>query len=401
MRIPTSAQEFRRFLSRVLSVVPPKLKFRIYRTLDQFRKPAHYDRPEVDVSKQCRLIIGPANHAEQAWHWARATERHLNSVDAISMFRQRGPLAFRADYRVDMREYRSTRWSISQKEWLKENFTHVLIDGIRPILGPKFQDDCLLEVDELLKAGLKVGLIAHGSEIRVPSIHAELYPTSPFRQVPKEYRDLVAVMEKNTKVWHKFFNEVDVPTFVSTVDLLDFAPSASYLPTIIDPAEWETATSIQPCAKPVVLHIPTNPFLKGSNLIDPILNGMDQAGVITYLRLEGVEPSKMPSYIHQADIVVDQCVLGLYSVMAIQAMAAGRIAIAHVPDWVRNRVPGGNLPVIDATADDLESTILDIISNFEQYRSTAQSGPQFVRQLHTGVQSAMALESFIYGGRND
>lgn len=395
MRIPHSYAEFRRLITRILNVFPPRYKFQIYRTLDLVRRPKVYERPNPDLSKPIRLIIGPANHAEQAWHWSRAAERYNPSVSAIPMARQRGELTFRADYRVDLKEYRSARWSLSQKAWLKENFTHVLIDGIRPIMGPKYQDDCLLEVEELLSAGLNVGLIAHGSEIRVPSVHAEIYPTSPFRDVPSEYRDLVAVMEKNTKVWNKFFNESPVPTFVSTVDLLDFVPKATYLPTIVQAQEWVAQRPINLKTQPVVLHIPTNPFLKGSNLIDPILKELEQQGLISYLRLEGVPPTEMPHYINQADIVVEQCVLGLYSVMAIQAMAAQRVAIAHVPNWVRARVPVEGLPVVDATADQLATKIIDIIANAEKYQDFATTGPDFVTKLHTGEMSARALATFL------
>jgi len=395
MRVPHSSSELRRLVTRVLSYVPPRYKFQIYRAMDVVRKSKVYERPHPDPLKKIRLIIGPANHAEQAWHWCRAAERENTSVSAISMARQRGELTFRADYRIDLKEYRSARWSISQKAWLKENFTHVLIDGIRPIMGPKFQDDCLLEVDELLSSGLNVGLIAHGSEIRVPSMHADIYPSSPFRNVPAEYRDLVAVMEKNTKVWNKYFNDTMVPTYVSTVDLLDFAPKATYLPTIVNPDEWTSQRDVNLNNRPVVLHIPTNPFLKGSNLIDPILKSLDHQGIISYLRLEGIAPSQMPHFINQADIVVEQCVLGLYSVMAIQAMTAQRIAIAHVPDWVRSRVPVPGLPIVDATASQLEERILHIINNAQEYESVARTGPAFVESLHTGAQSARALTPFL------
>jgi len=181
------------------------------------------------------------------------------------------------------------------------------------------------------------------------------------------------------------------------VDLIDFAPAATYLPTIIETQDWVSTREIRLATRPVVLHIPTNAFLKGSYLIDPILQKLHQQGVITYLRLEGIEPTLMPHYINQADIVVDQCVLGLYSVMAIQAMAAERIAIAHIPNRVRERVPVAGLPVIDATANELEMKVLEVIANAESFEAIAKTGPQFVAELHNGAKSAAALQPFLNG----
>ena len=397
---------------RLLNAMPPRIKLTLHRILDAVRPQQKltavgstpvglgentdaYGRPFPDPNALTRLIIGPANHAEQAWHWCRAAEKHIDSVSAISMSRLRSPLRFRTDYAVEMPAYRNAKWSETQEAWIDQYFTHVLIDGIRPILGPRVQDDCLLEVAELKSLGLNVGLIAHGSEIRIPSMHADLYPTSPFRNVPAEDKDRVAIMEKNTQVWNKFFNEFDGPTFVSTVDLLDFAPKATYLPTIVIPEEWKTSKPISLSPKPTVLHLPTNGLLKGSHLIDPILQKLDQDGVIKYLRLESVPPTEVPNYIEQADIVVEQVVLGLYSVMAIQTMAAGRLAIAHIPDRVRARSLDGNVPVLDATGENLEAVIREVIANPAQYEALAARGPAFVDALHTGKASAEAMRPFL------
>src|SRR5689334_18505612 len=134
------------------------------RPADEPPRPAVPDTP-------VRLLVGPANFAGQAWEWARAAERHLDGVGATVMAVQRGGLDFDADYAVPLRVYRSPVWSVAQEDWVSARFTHVLIDAMRPLFGPLYGDDCARELAALQAAGRTVGLIAHGSDIRVPSRH--------------------------------------------------------------------------------------------------------------------------------------------------------------------------------------------------------------------------------------
>jgi len=407
---------FNNKIRRIFHALPPRMRLAIHRLLDGLdSRPTlksevggtaldltprdNYGRPFPNSNSETRLLIGPSNHAEQAWHWCRAAERFIPSVSAVAMSRLRSPLRFRTDYAVEMTAYRNEKWSETQKEWIDRNFTHVLIDGIRPVLGSRIQDDCLMEVAELEILGINVGLIAHGSEIRIPSMHADLYPTSPFRNVSIEHKDQIAIMEKNTQVWNKFFNEFDGQTFVSTVDLLDFAPRATYLPTIIIPEEWKTTKQISLTNRPTILHLPTNGLLKGSHLIDPVLSRLHDENVITYLRPDSVPPNEVAKLIEQADVVVEQVVLGLYSVMSIQAMAAGRLAIAHVPDRIRKRTLTGDIPVLDATGENLEDVIRDFLLNPQPYEQMAARGPAFVERLHAGQASASELKPFLSRSR--
>jgi hypothetical protein len=337
-----------------------------------------------------RLLVGPANFAGQAWEWARAAERHLDGVGATVMAVQRGGLDFDADYAVPLRVYRSPVWSVAQEDWVTTRFTHVLIDAMRPLFGPLYGDDCAREVAALQAAGRTVGLIAHGSDIRVPSRHRELYPHSPFDPEHPTTRALQAQSQRLSAVMLCF----DGPTFVSTPDLIDFAPRASWLPVVVDEARWRTDRPVLERPRPVVVHVPSNPFLKGSHLVDGPLQEMSDRGLIEYRRLEGLPPDEVPAVVADADVVLDQFVLGLYSVMAVQGMFAGRLVVAHVAEHVRARVPG-ELPVVEATADDVVAVLEQVLDDRDRYRAVAQDGLAYARRVHDGNLSARALAPFL------
>lgn len=346
-------------------------------------------RPAVPTAP-VRLLIGPANFAGQAWAWARSAERHLDGVGATVMAVRRGGLDFAADYAVPVRVYRSPSWSVAQRDWIVQSFSHVLIDAMRPLLGPLYGADCEREADALRAAGLTVGMIAHGSDIRVPSRHREMYPLSPFDPDHPTTRGLQAQSERLSAVMLGF----DGPTFVSTPDLLDFAPAATWLPVVVDGAVWATDRPVLERRRPVVVHVPSNPFLKGSHLVDGQLQDMSDRGLIEYRRLEGIAPDQVPAVVADADVVLDQFVLGLYSAMAVQGMFAGRLVVAHVADRVRARVPG-ELPVLEARPDDVVAVLERVLDDRATHQAMARDGLAYARRVHDGAMSARVLAPFL------
>jgi hypothetical protein len=348
-------------------------------------------RPAVDPSVPARLLIGPANFAGQAWAWARAAQRELDGVQAVVMMVERDRLVFPADYLVPPAVYRSLRWRREQETALTHDFTHVLIDAMRPVLGNRYGSDCRGELALLRDAGLQVGLVDHGRDIRLGSLHRQLYPHSPWNDETWEHGRR---LEAQASRLGTLMNEYDGPTFVSTPDLLDFAPRAQWLPVVVDLEPWRSDAPLLERERPVVLHAPTNPRLKGSHLVDPLLQDLHDRGRIEYRRIEGVPHAEMPKLVAEADLVLDQFVLGLYSVAAVEGMAAGRLVLAHVHDRVRARV-GRPLPVVEATPDDLVDVIEGLLADRDAARAIAAQGPGFAAELHDGRRSAAVLAPFL------
>jgi hypothetical protein len=347
------------------------------------------DRPAVR-SAGVRLVIGPANFAGQAWQWAKAVERARPDVATTVVAVRNEVLDFPADYAVPDDLYRWARWSREQQRWVERSFTHVLLDGVRPLTGPLLAGDARRDAASFRRAGLRVALAAHGSEIRLPSRHRELYPYSPFDPALPETQRLQARAERFGGVLARDQG----PTYVSTPDLLDFAPKAQWLPVVVDAEAWHSDAPVLERARPVVVHIPSNPFLKGSAAADAALRRLHDAGRIEYRRLEGIAPGRVPGLVADADVVLDQLVLGCYGVMAVQAMCAGRLVVAHVAEHVRARLPAG-LPVVESGPADVEAVIDQVLAERERYRSMAAEGPGYAAELHDGRRSAAVLGAFL------
>lgn len=341
------------------------------------------------------LLIGSNNNAGMGYAWARAFEANTG-VTARNLQKKSYPFAYGSDIKAEDAEWVSPAWNLARLADTLDNVTHVLSESGLAVLGRINGGYLWDDLPELRRAGIEVALLFHGSDIRSPERHMELEKFSPFRDpATEEDRELTGVLSQKTAEMAKWLEDFDGQVFVSTPDLIDDVPRATWLPVVVDMEQWTPGTRI-PLERevPVVVHAPSRPFMKGSNLIEPTLRELEARGLIEYKRLEHIPQTELIKVIQDADIVLDHFVIGNYGVVTCQAMAAGRVTIANISERVRSRVPM-EIPTIQADPDTLGAVIEGILADRAKAQSIAASGNAFVREYHDGRKSAEALASFV------
>jgi glycosyltransferase involved in cell wall biosynthesis len=341
------------------------------------------------------MLVGPTNSAGQGHAWAQAADQ-IDGVSAVSFaVHRKGQFEFADDYGVPLAWFGQPRWQRAQQQHIESSYTHVMVESVRPIFGARGYPDAEADITALLAKNLDVSLLFHGSDIRLPSRHAERERWSPF--TPGD--DLTDRLEKQARRHAELVQSLGLPVFVSTVDLLDDVPDAEWLPVVIDPAPWrQAARPLFSTEKPVIAHVPSNAKLKGTKEIDAVLTRLHEAGQIEYRRITGVRHDQMPAVIGDADIVVDQLRIGLYGVAAAEALAAGRIVVSYVGDTVRERMrslTGRDVPIVEADPDTLGDVVTGLLADRDIATERAAAGPGFVAELHDGRRSAAALTRWL------
>lgn len=355
--------------------------------------------PEPD-DRPVRLMIAPANYAGQGYRWARAVETDPRVSARNMVYDSINPFGYPVDYPVPGRiAAHSRRWQRRQLHAITTRFTHMLIEAEMQPLGSLLGGDVRAQAEAIRDGGVTIGMVCHGSDIRLPSRHAAADPWSPFHNddwVP------VAALEEVVLGNLRVLEALDAPTFVSTPGLLLDVPSAHLLPVVIDPAPWEPKEPALNRERLRVVHVPSNPLVKGTAEITPTLELLHDEGVIEYQSVSGVSHSSMPGIFAQADVVLDQFRLGDYGVAACEAMASGRLVVSHVNAHAREAVrtaTGQELPILEADIDSLETTLRDIAERPADYRDLAAAGPGFVRAVHDGRASRdVLLDRFLIPG---
>ncbi len=343
-----------------------------------------------------RVLIGPANEAEQGYQWARAIERADPRAHAVAMMGiDPGGFAVRSDLRVPTPVYlRSGAWHRAFAAYL-ETFTHVLMESGLPLLGRSSRSDAFREAAELRAAGVSVAMMFHGSDLRLPHVHREANEWSPFHSSEVPSTLLGERAESNIAGVRR----LALPAFVSTPDLLQYLPEARWCPVVVDPAGWAVERPPVPADRRlVVLHAPSSSRMKGSEEIEPLLRALEAEGLIEYRRVQGVRHEAMREQYAQADIVLDQFLIGSYGVAACEAMAAGCLVVGHVDEPTRSIVretTGLEVPVVQATVTSLEGVLRALAADPAPIAAGREAALGFVREVHDGRRSAAALAEFL------
>lgn len=337
--------------------------------------------------------VGPANMAGQGWAWAKALEREIPGTRTDVLMVDRGSsLIFPADELVPAAVFRANHaWQQGTRERILSSWTHALIEAGRPLMGGinglTFPGDAAL----MELAGIGVGLVFHGSELRDPCRHAAAHRWSPFRDASDPW---VQRVQATVDLLRPAIDAFTGPCLVSTPDLLEDLPRAAWLPVVVDCEIWTPRPERAEPAVPIVIHTPSRAAIKGSVFVEEALAPLVAEGLVEYRRIEGLAPEQMPAVMSEADIVLDQFAIASYGALACQAMATGTAVVGHVSAEVRNHVEkatGHVLPVVEANPDTLQETLRRLVAEPELRRAAAQAGPVFVRSVHDGRRSARIL----------
>lgn len=372
-------------VERAWRLVPKPLQDAIASGVDRARGVTPPPPPLPDTTKKHRMLVGPVNYAGQGFRWSRAVEESGEVSARNFVHTENNVLQYDADYLVTWRTAEHSRsWQKEMIDVIARDYTHVLIEACYPVLGGLFKGDMRRQVALMRDAGITVGIVGHGTDVRLPSTHMAHEPWSYFHNGVWVSPELVEpVVAANLEL----IADLDVPTFVSTAGLLIDLPKAHFLGVIVDPEKWANDEPLLVRDRIKVVHAPTNPNAKGTLQIAPIARRLHDEGLIEYVELTGIPNDEMPRVFADADVVLDQFRSGDYGVGACETMASGRIVLAHVSEQVRGVVEGEagmRLPIPETTIDDVEDVLRDIVARRDHYRSIAAQGPEFVRRLHNG-----------------
>ncbi|MEV0720794.1 glycosyl transferase family 1, partial [Asanoa sp. NPDC050611] len=339
-----------------------------------------------------RLGLGTANYAGQLSAFAQAICVARPDVSA-EVVMAKPPASFRypadvylhfpAEHRLDVQ--------LEQIRRVLSGYTHLIVDAFRPVLGRLNGDDISGDLPALKRAGIKVALLAHGSEIRHPARHQERHAESGFRQAPADLVErLVAVTEKN----HRTARDSGLPVFVTTPDLLADVPWATWAPLVLDVDAWACDRPVLDRSRPIVLHAPSTRWTKGTDRIVTELQDLHDRNVIEFRLVEGLPWSEMRERVHEADILVDQLVMGAYCAFACEGMAAGKVVVSYLGDEAM-AAAGIRPPIVSATPSSLVKAIESVLDDRTAAAGRAAEGVRYVREHHDGRRTALAFDNFL------
>jgi glycosyltransferase involved in cell wall biosynthesis len=101
-----------------------------------------------------------------------------------------------------------------------------------------------------------------------------------------------------------------------------------------------------------------------------------------YITITGEKHEKVLKILAEADIVLDQFILGAYGVLAIEAMALGKPVVAFISDSNKKQYPD-DLPIVNANIDNLAQVIAKLIKSGELRHEIGKRSREYVAKYHS------------------
>lgn len=346
------------------------------------------------------LSIGPLNSASQGSAWSTALRARTANEAFTMAFDGRLARALR-DRRVnDLSDRSIPHYRLSPAWWRRFRVesvlaagTHHLNESNMPLVGNPSLSRFADEAAGYERLGVAAAVVFHGSDARDPRLSVELNEHSFFRDADPAWAKQLGDQARRNR---ESVRDVGLDTFVTTPDMLQHVDGARFLPISLSLRGWKCKNPPLERAVPRVLHRPSgrSAVTKGTSYIESVLNSLETRGLIEVCRTDVVPHTEMPALLNGVDVVIDQIQTGAYGVVAIEAMAAGRVVVGGVSEQTRS-VMGDNIPVIDANPQTLAAVLDDILGERERFRDLAATGPAFVRKWHDGRAAASALDTWL------
>lgn len=257
------------------------------------------------------------------------------------------------------------------------------------VSGPGYSGMMGLDLPFIKMSGRKIVYRFTGMDLRDPAYDLEHNPHSPFRH------GFVAAAEEDEPIRKAYieFLRTHVDQFVvQDPEMAQYMPDARIVPRALTLENWPQI-GIEPNDRPLVVHGPSNPSVKGTKYILAACERLKEEGLDFELKLiTGMPHQEAVEWYRRADIVIDQILIGAYGVLTMEAMALGKPVICYVREDLFEP-HFGKLPIINANPDNITDVIRSTVKDFELRKEKGQAGREFVEKHHNVANVVPALKS--------
>lgn len=333
-----------------------------------------------------RILHGPSNIGGMPYTLSKEQKKLGHKSVSYSM--TSSVFTFKSDIQLNI--------DISKKDKLKA-FLNIFkfifeFDVFHFYFGNSLTKSRLIDVPLLKSLGKKVFFYFCGCDIRDAKEVIAAYEFSACKHCWPAY------CSPNRQRAYETARRYADGIFVSTPDLMEFIPGAQWLPQPVNLELLDSLLANLSYAKDsdavTVAHAPTNRNIKGSEFIIKAVEELKKEGHNINLNLIENEPyEKALMKYMDADIVVDQLLVGWYGQVALEMMAMKKPVICYLRKDLMKYAP--DVPIVSANIVDFKETLRDMIESRHELKEIGEKGRLYVEKYHDSRRIAkIALEAY-------
>lgn len=320
-----------------------------------------------------RILHAPTDVGGHAFTLSRA-ERELGLHSDVAVLAA-GPYGYGADIRHDLTgrpvwQRFAVRAALMRRALSDYDVIHFNFG--QSFLAMHVAGHVLNEVALVKRAGKTILVTFQGCDVRP---QACCFCTRPECRAEDRYRRPRA---------QKMLRYAD-RSFHLNPDLGQWLPGSRFLPyASVDPRELVSSEPPPERAEIVVAHAPTDRDVKGTAHVIAAVERLRGEGIAIRLELlEGLSRTQVLERLRDADLVIDQLLIGWYGGFAVEAMALGKPVLCHIREETPQLNPfGAELPIVRADPATLAERLRELARDRERRLQLGADSRAFVERHH-------------------
>lgn len=304
-------------------------------------------------------------------------------IDATSCHFRRSKFNFKSDICLNLQEVPEDERIEKQREFF--------IDAVKEYdvfhfhFGETFLPD-KSELQYLKKLGKKIVVQHRGSDVRLLDIARSL--GNPYVRVKKRTADqIVSDLQR--------LSSHSDHAIVADHELLPYVQKYYKQVHIIRQAvELDKLVPLYPSItneKPLIIHAPSHRRIKGTEFVLKAVKQLSEKGYCFQFQLiEDTPNDEAVKQYQQAQIVIDQLLIGSFGVFSLEAMAFGKPVICYIREGLRHKYPP-NLPIINANPNNIYDKLKKLLRRPERWHQIGAEGRKYVEEHHDSLLIAKQL----------
>lgn len=150
----------------------------------------------------------------------------------------------------------------------------------------------------------------------------------------------------------------------------------------VDTRRYEPSPPAARTAKPILVHAPTNPRIKGTLAVRRSVAQLRRDGLnFEYIEIQDMPHAVAKEHYRRADLVVDQLCIGAHGVFALEAMSLAKPVVCYIrPDLVQ--MYPSDLPLINANPENLTTVLADWLARASDRQGLGIASRSYVEREH-------------------
>jgi len=255
-----------------------------------------------------------------------------------------------------------------------------------PYIGLDYLDFALLK-----KAGKKIIITYQGDDARQKDFFQSHFGQGPYPAQTYSSKDYLMDWRRRKRI--QKVNKYADHIFALNPDLLYvLPPRAEFQPYSFEMPK-ETIISKKSNRRFKIIHAPSHRFAKGTDEIIKAITKLQKKYPIDFTLVEKLRRNQAEKFYRDADLAIDQVIVGWYGFFAVEMMNRGVPVVAYLrKEDLMKFVPFyKEVPILNANKNDLCNVISKFLDNPSERKNISEKSQRFVASYHDSMKIAQRI----------